>query len=107
MVPGKIVPEKNGPRKIGPRKNGPRETQKQKIVGWASTIVVCVCVCVECSGVTNLWKAKTRKQTQNSESKNRGVSVEHRGVCVECSDVINLWKPKTSQETFLDSFRVL
>ena len=27
-------------------------------------------------------KPKTRKQTQNTETKNRGVSVEHRGVCV-------------------------
>ena len=26
----------------------------------------------------------------NSETNNRGVGVEHRGVCVECSDVINL-----------------
>ena len=30
-----------------------------------------VCVCVECS-----------KQIQNSETKNRGAGVEHRGVCV-------------------------
>ena len=35
----------------------------------------------------------------NSETKNRGVGVEHRGVCVECWDVINLWKPKTRQQT--------
>ena len=52
--PRKMVPGNNGPRKIGPRKNGPRkngppkidprETQKQKIVGWALSIVVCVCV---------------------------------------------------------------
>ena len=43
----------------------------------------------------------------NSETKNRGVGVEHRGVCVECWDVINLQKPKTRQQTFLDSFSVL
>ena len=115
--PGKMVPGKNGPRKNGHRKNsirqiapwkncpreiGPRETQKRKIVGWASSIVVCV------SNV-GMWliyenpkldnKPKTRKQTQNTETKNRVVSVEHRGVCVECSDVINLWKPKTRQQT--------
>ena len=27
----------------------------------ASSIVVCVCVCVECSDVINLWKLKTRQ----------------------------------------------
>ena len=37
--------------------------------------------------------------SENSETKNRGVSVEHCGVCVECSDVTNLWKPKTRQQT--------
>ena len=42
MVPGKNGPRKNGPRKISPRKNGPRKTQNRKIVGWASSIVVCV-----------------------------------------------------------------
>ena len=43
--------------------------------------------------VLNIWetnpklanKPKTRKQTQNSETKNRGAGVEHRGMCVECS----------------------
>ena len=98
--------------KLVPGKNGPRETQKRKIVGWASSIVVCVCV-----WNVDMWsiyenpkldnKHKTRKQTQNTETKNCGVSVEHRGVCVECSDVINLWKPKTRQQIFLDSFSVL
>ena len=98
----KMVPGKNGPRKIIPRKIGPRKTQKQKIVGWASSIVVCVCVCVWNVGMWSIYvnpkldnKHKTRTQTQNSETKNRGVSVEHRGMCVECSDVINLWNPKT------------
>ena len=127
MVPVKIVSEKNGPRgkwspenwspKIGPRKNGPqkigpRETEKRKIAVWASSIVVCVCV-----WNVEMWsiyenpildsKPKTRKQNQNTETKNRGVSVEYRGLCVECSDVINLWKPKTRQQIFLDSFSVL
>ena len=36
---------------------------------------------------------------ENSETKNRGVSVKHRGMCVKCWDVINLWKPKTQQQT--------
>ena len=95
MVPGKNGtrkngPQKDGPRKIGPQKNDPRETQKRKIVGWASSIVMCVYVCVEYWDVINLWKPKTRQQTQNSETKNRGESVEHRGVCVKCSDVVNL-----------------
>ena len=40
--PRKNGPRKNGPRKNGPRKFGPRETQKQKIVGRASSIVVYV-----------------------------------------------------------------
>ena len=61
--PGKMVPGKNGPRKIGPR-----ETQKRKIVGLATSIVVCVCVCVECWDVIKLWKPKTRQQTQNSKT---------------------------------------
>ena len=86
------------------------KTRKQNIVGWASSIVV---------SVSNVWmwliyenpkldnKPTTRQQTQNTETKNRGVSVEHRGVCVECSDVINLWKPKTRQQIFLNSFSVL
>ena len=76
MVPGKVVPgkmvlgkddaQKIGPRRNGPRKIGPRETHKRKIVGWASSIVVCVCVCVECWDVINLSKPKTWQQTQNS-----------------------------------------
>ena len=125
MVPGKNGPRKHGPRKIGPRKNGPRkigpwkngprkiglrETEKQKIVGLASGIVVCVWNV----GMWSIYKnpeldnkPKTRKQTQNTETKNRRVSVKHRGVCVECSDVINLWKPKTRQQIFLDFFSVL
>ena len=83
--PRKIGPRKNGPRKNGPRKFGPRETQKQKIVGWASSIVVYV----RNVGMWSIYenpkldhKPKTRKQTRNTETKNRGVSVEHCGVCV-------------------------
>ena len=30
-------------------------------------------------------KTKTRQETQNSETKNRGAGVEHRGMCVEYS----------------------
>ena len=72
-------------RKNSPRKIGPRETQKRKIVGSASRIVVCVWNV----GMWSIYenpklnnKPKTRKQTQNTETKNRGVSVEHRDVCV-------------------------
>ena len=93
-----------------PKLGNKPKTRKQKIVGWASSIVVCVWNV----GMWSIYenpkvdkKPKTRKQTQNTETKNRGVSVEHRGVCVECSDVINLWKPKTRQQIFLDSFSVL
>ena len=112
MVLGKMVREKNGLRKNGPRKIGPRETQKRKIVGWASSIVVCVCV--ECWDVINLWKPKTRQQTQSSETNpkhgNKKSWSERRAswcVCVECSDVINLWKPKIRQQIFLDSYSVI
>ena len=31
-------------------------------------------------------RVECSKQTQNSETKNRGVGVEHRGVRVECSN---------------------
>ena len=128
MNPGKMVPKKwspkNDPRKNGPRKNGPREewspenrsSEKWFPENWSpgnletknrGESIEHRGVCVECLDVINLWKPKTRKQTQSLGTKNRGVSVEHRGVCVGCSDVINLWKPKTWQQTFLDSFRVL
>ena len=99
MVAGKLVPGKNGPRK----------TQKQKIVGWASSIVVCP----ECWDVIDLWKPKTQQQTQNSETNpklgNKKLWGECRAswcVCVKCSDVINLWNPKTWQQTFLNSFSI-
>ena len=36
------------------------------------------------------------------ETKNRGVSVERRGVYVECWDVISLWKPKTRKQKIVD-----
>ena len=81
----KIGPRKIGPRKNGPRKSGLRETQKRKIVRWASSIVVCVWNVEMLSIYENPKldnKHKIRKQTQNSETKNCGVSFEHRGVCV-------------------------
>ena len=99
MVPGKMVPEKNGPRKISPRKigpwkNGPRKIGKLVLVklknekswGWRR---VSWCVCVWNVGMWLIYKnpkldnkPKTPKQTQNTETKNRRVSVKHRGVCV-------------------------
>ena len=91
MVPEKNGPRKNSPRKIGPRKNGPGKLRNKKILGRASNIVVCV----ECWDMINLCKPNTRQQTQNSDTINHGVSVEHSDVRVECSDVINLWKLKT------------
>ena len=82
--PRKIDPRKIDPRKIGPRKNGYQKnvtnkpkTCKQKIVGRALSIVVFAW------NVRN--KPRTRKHTQNSETKNRGAGVEHRDVSVECS----------------------
>ena len=87
-----------------PKLGNKPKTRKQKIVGWVSSIVMCVWNVRMLSIYENPKldnKHKTRKQ------KNRGVSVEHRGACVECSDVINLWKPKTRQQIFLDSSSVL
>ena len=52
-------------------RNKPK-TRNHKIVGWALTIMVCVW------NVRN--KPKTREQIQNSETRNRGVGVEH--LCV-------------------------
>ena len=66
----KIVPRKNSPRKNSPRKNGPRE--KWSPENWSPG---------------------------NSETKNRGVGVKHRGVCVVCWVVIDIWQPKTRQQT--------
>ena len=40
--PRKMALGKNGARKNGPQKIGPRESQKRKIVGWTSSIRVCV-----------------------------------------------------------------
>ena len=131
MVPGKLVPwklrnEKSwGGRRASwcvcrmlrcdqsiknPKLDNKPITRTQKIVGWASSIVVYVWnermwSIYENSKLDN--KHTTQKKTQNSETKNRRVSVEHRGMCVERSDVINLWNPKTRQQIFLDSFSVL
>ena len=55
----------NGPRKNGSQKNGPRKIGTRK------------------NGPQKNGPGKFRY-------KNRGVSVEHRGVCVERWDVINL-----------------
>ena len=71
MVLEKMVPRKMVPEKRGPRKNGPQEK-------WSP----------------EYW-CPEKWSPGNSETKNRRVGVEHRGVCVECWDVINLWKPKT------------
>ena len=56
-----------------------KQTQNSEtnIVGRVLSIVVCVW------DVRN--KPKTREQTENSETKNRGAGVKHRRVCVECS----------------------
>ena len=101
LNPGKMVPGKLVPGKLRNEKSW-----GERRVSW--------CVWVWNVQMWSIYenpkldnKHKTRKQTQNSETKNRGVSVEHRGVCVECSDVINLWKPKIRQQIFLDSFSVL
>ena len=52
----KMVPGKNGPRKIGPGKLRNEKSWGGCRASW------CVCVCVECWDVINLWKPKTRQQ---------------------------------------------
>ena len=92
-----------------PKLGSKPETRKQKIVGWVSSIVVCV-------WNVRMWsiyenpkldnKHKTRKQSQNRKQTSWGERWTSWCVCTECSDVINLWKPKTRQQIFLDSFSV-
>ena len=47
-------------------------------------------VSVEHRGVCEILGCDQSMKTQNLKTKNRGSSIGHRGVCVECSDVINL-----------------
>ena len=70
MVPSKMLPGKNGPRKLRNKKSW-----GERRASW--------CVC-------GMMEFDQFMKTQNLETKNRGVSVEHRGVCVECSNMINL-----------------
>ena len=78
--PGKMVPGKNGPRRKGSsEKWSPRKMVPGKLVPGKMV-----------SG---------KLVPGNSETKNRGLDVEHRRVCMECWDVINLWKPKTRKRT--------
>ena len=65
MVPGKMVSGKMVPGKMIPGKMVPGKMVPEK------------------NGPRQKWSPG------NSETNNRGVGVEHRGVCVECSDVIN------------------
>ena len=84
MVPGKLVPGKMVPEKIVPGKMVAGKMVPRKMV---------------------LGKNGPRKMAPenwslgNSQSKNRGVGVKHRGMCVEYWDVIKLWKLKTRQHT--------
>ena len=82
-------------RKNGLRKDGPRE--KRSLENWSPENWSPENWSPENWSPEN-WSPE-KWSPGNSETKNRGVSVEHRGVCVECSDVINLWKPKTRQQT--------
>ena len=104
MNPGKMVPGK-----IVPGKNGPRETQKRKIVGWASSIVVCVWNVGKWSIYENpqLEKWSSEKWSPGKMVPGKMVPGELRNekswggrraswcVGVECWEVINLWKPTT------------
>ena len=118
--PGNSKPKNRGEKSMksmktpnsttNPKLGNKRETRKQKIVGWASSIVVCVWNVRMSSIYENPKldnKHKTRKQSQNRKQKIVGWALSIVVcVCVECSDVINLWKSKTRQ-FFLDSFSVL
>ena len=75
MVPRKKNPQKSGHRKTGPRKKSPR-----KNCG----------VNVEDCGVCGMLECDQSIKEKNSETKNRRVSVERRGVRLECWDEINL-----------------
>ena len=94
MLPGKLVPGKMIPGKLVPGKLRNEKSWGGRRVSW--------CVCGMLGGDQSMKtqnpttnpklgnEPKTRQQTQNTETKNRGMSIEHRGVCVESSDVINL-----------------
>ena len=76
---------KNGPREKWSPKNWSRKTQEQKIVGWASSIVVCVCEMLGCDQFM-----KTQNSTTNPKFGNEKSSGERQAsccvcVCVECS----------------------
>ena len=106
-----MVPWKNGPRKIGTQKNGTRKIGTQKIGTQKNGPRK---IGTQKNGTRKIGTQKIGTQ-KNGPQKNRGVSVEHRGVCVRMYTdttrmleyVINLFKPKTRPQTFLDSFSVL
>ena len=81
----KNCPWKNGPReKWSPEKWSPRKMVPGKIVRGKL---------VSGKMFPENWSPG------NSETKDRGASVEHRGVYVECWNVINLRKSETRQQT--------
>ena len=100
MATGKMIPGKNGPRKIGPR-----ETQKRKIVRWASSIVVCVCGMLACN-----QSMKTQNSTTNPKLGNKKSRGERRASWCGCGMFRCDQSMKTQnskQQIFLDSFSVL
>ena len=72
VVPGKMIPGKLVRGKLVPGKLRNKKSWGERRESW--------CVC-------GIFGCDQSMQTQNAETKNRGVSVEHRGVCVECSDM--------------------
>ena len=72
-----MVPGKNGPQKNGPRKIGPRETQKRKIVGWASSIVVSVWNV----DMWSIYENPKLDKTQNSEANQKHGNKKSWGEC--------------------------
>ena len=64
----KWFPRKMVSGKMAPDKNGPRETQKRKIVGWASSIVVCMCGMLGCDQSMKTQDSETNLKHGNKKS---------------------------------------
>ena len=102
MGPGKNGPRKNGPRKIDPGKNGPREKWSRKNGSRKNG--------PRKIGPRQKWSSeKWSPESWSpgiSETKSRGVGVEHRGVCMRNVGMRSIYenlklgnKPKTRKQT--------
>ena len=75
MVPGKMVPEKMVPGNLVPRKLKNEKSWGGRRASWS----VCVCGMLGCDQSMKTQNSETKPKP---ETKNRELSVEHRGVCV-------------------------